>query len=62
MTNKEAECSPRVRSLVQSFKVIAIGQINPTINSVRQGYSHYNHGFFFFFLNVKFLAFCFPKN
>jgi hypothetical protein len=46
MTNKEAECSPSVHFLVQSFEVIAVGQINPTSNSVRQGYSHYNHGFF----------------
>jgi hypothetical protein len=47
MTNKKAECSPRVRALVQSFKVIGVRLINPTSNSVRHGYSHYNHGFFF---------------
>lgn len=61
MANKEAECSLRVCSLVQSFKVIAVGQINPTSNSVRQGYSHYNHGFFFFLMSF-FWQFYFPKN
>jgi hypothetical protein len=61
MTNKKAECSPSVHSLVQNFKVIAVGQINPTSNSVRQGYSHYNQGFFSLFLMEKFWPYFFPK-